>query len=339
MNENKKNIDNIDDLIYNIDIVKYISQYVELEYKRGEYWGLCPFHDEKTPSFSVNGKKNRYYCAGCHASGNIVNFMRDYHKMYYADAIKHLSSYSGINFEQKIQSQTINVLKRFVPKKKKEPILNFLPENIIDQYKEVPVQSWIDENISYETQKIFNVRIDEKGDRIIFPIHDKDGNIISIKGRTLHENYKELGIPKYIYYTKVGTNSFLFGYFLNKDFIRKAKEVIVFESEKSVMKAYEYGIRNCVALSTSNMTDIQIKLLLSLQCNIVFAFDKDVNINGFKEKGKNKLKKEFQTLTMFTDVFIILDCDNLIDAKDSPIDRGLEVWNKLYKNKKNIKVV
>ena len=81
----------LDELRARADIVSVVSQYVSLKQKGRRYWGLCPFHGEKTPSFSVDPEKQMYYCFGCKAGGSVIQFVMDMDRLEFVDAVKQLA--------------------------------------------------------------------------------------------------------------------------------------------------------------------------------------------------------------------------------------------------------
>ena len=81
----------LDELRDRADIVQVVSRYVQLNPKGGRYWGLCPFHGEKTPSFSVNPQRQMYYCFGCHAGGSAITFVMEMEHLDFMEAVKLLS--------------------------------------------------------------------------------------------------------------------------------------------------------------------------------------------------------------------------------------------------------
>ena len=94
-----------DDIIEEVrmknDIVDVVSQYVKLNKRGSTYFGLCPFHNEKTPSFSVTPAKQMYYCFGCGAGGNVFNFVREYENYTFGEALKHLADRAGVRLQKK----------------------------------------------------------------------------------------------------------------------------------------------------------------------------------------------------------------------------------------------
>lgn len=330
----KYSIEEISYINKSIDLVKYASQYLDLTQGKGkrnnEYWSVCPFHNDIDASLSINSDKNVFNCLGCHLSGTPIIFVQHYHKLSFPKAVEHLINYANLTFTPKKHSDIMEFLHKTNIKIKDIKSNNrvYLPENIINKYSKRPISEWLEEGIPQEILDKYQVRYDDSGNRIVFPIRDIIGSIIAIKGRTLYSNYKDLGIVKYIYYQPIGTNDFLFGLDKNIQNIDNKKECIIVESEKSVMKLESYGFNNSVAISTSNINIHQINLLLSLQCDLVFAFDKDID--------QKKIIKEIKQLTLFTNVYTIIDKEGLLGIKDSPCDQGKEVWEKLYKERRLI---
>lgn len=319
------------ELVNECDIYNYISQFVELELKDGEYWGLSPFKSEKTPSFSVNIDKQVYKDFSSGKGGNIINFVMEYHRCNFIQALNILKEYFNLkdNVEYVSPPTILTILKQFQPKVKKDKSIErkILPQNYMDKFQKIKIKDWEKEGISSEVIEKYNVRYDSEKETIVFPIWDNEGKFINIKARSVGSHWKELGKPKYFHYFKLGTLDYLWGLNFKKEDIKNKNEIIIFEGEKSVMKMESWGINNCVALCSGNLNDEQLSLLYRLNVNVVIALDKDKNY--IKD---NNIKK----LSRFCNVEIIVDEDNLLEEKDSPCDKGLEVWKKLYKERKSI---
>lgn len=317
-------IEQISQINSSMSIVKYAKQYLDLNYHNKEYWTVCPFHNDLNASLSFNDEKNVYKCFGCGSKGYLINFVMQYHKLTFPKAVEHILQLVNIEFEEKEHSDVMEYLRKTSMKKcvQNTSSHTYLSEDIMNRYTYKPINEWISEGIIQPVLDKFQVRYDEKRNSIVFPIRDLEGRIFSIKSRTLYKNHSDLGIPKYIYYNSIGTNDFLFGLYENIENIKLKKEVIVVEAEKGVMVLESFNFNNVVALSTKSMTCFQIELLLSLKCNIIFAFDKDV-----KEKEIVEITK---TLSVFTNIEYLYDKYNLLDIKDSPYDKGIEIWKKLY---------
>lgn len=318
-----------------VDLLEYVSQSIEMVKSGKEYFGHCPLHIDKTPSFSITPSKNLYYCFSCGRSGGIIKFLMEYENMSFTDAVKKAAKIADIDLSQMCRSETITFLRRCktsaIKKKKQEhEILN---SNELCKYKSGEITEWIQEGISQDTLNLFDVRIDERANRIVYPVYDIDGQLINIKGRTRFKNFKELRIPKYINYYPVGTMDYLQGLNITLPYIKQANEVILFESVKSVMKAYGWGYKNCASVEKHTLTDEQIKLIVSLRVDVVLAFDTDVS---YQERN---LRDCINILKRITNVYIIRDRMKLLggkETKNSPVDLTQEIWEMLYKNKQKI---
>ena len=319
------------ELVKKCDILIYTSQFIELEYKNGEYWGLSPFKDERTPSFSVNEDKQVFKDFSSGKSGNIITFVMEYHKCNFVQSLNILKEFFNIQNEiEYVEPPNIlKILKQFKPIEKKEKKIErkILPTNCMNKYEKIRIKSWEEEGILPDIIEKYNVRYDSEKENIVFPIWDNQGNIINIKARSVGKHWKELGKPKYCYYYKLGTLDYLWGLNFKRDIIKNKNEIIIFEGEKSVMKMEGWGIDNCVALCCGNINDEQLILLLQLGVNVVIALDKDKNY---------KKDENIRKLARFCNVEVIIDNFNILDEKDSPCDKGLEIWQKLYNERKLI---
>lgn len=317
----------IQEIIKKINLVEYIGQYVELKQHGKDYFGICPFHKETDASFSISPEKNIWYCFGCNSGYTIIDFVMKYHKVRFPKAIEYLLEYSKLEIKDiKQEAEIIRLLKSFTFKKDlKEVQHEILPNNIMNNYVKKPIQEWIEEGIKEEIMDKYGVRYDKNANRAVFPIHDAHENIINIKGRTLYSNYKDLGIPKYIYYYPLGCNDFLYGLPFKKYKIKESNEVILVEGSKSVWKLEGWGIENVLSLETNRINEYQLRLLLELKCNVTVALDKGVLIK--------QIKKDFSKLCKFTNVYVMYDTEGLLEDKDAPCDKGKEVWDRLYSNK------
>lgn len=321
----------LDELIHSIDIVEYIGQYVELQERGEEWWGLSCFKEENTPSFSVRKDPPVFYDYSSGAGGGLFEFVKMYHKCSNSQAVKIIQEYAGVDdiTMQKYRKLEATVdCKKFKPihKEMKQSNIAKIDNNYMDLFekREDKLQIWIDEGISTETLERFCVRYDPFSDRLVYPIKDVKGNIVNVGGRTLDSNWKEKGLRKYTYFYKWGSMDVIYGLYDNMKNIIERREVIIFEGCKSVLIADSFGVKNTAALLTSHMNPQQLKILVSLGCRVVFALDKDVNIR--KDKNIMRLKD-------YVNVDYICDMRDLLNEKDSPVDKGFEVFNTLYKER------
>lgn len=319
----------------NVNLLEYIQPRIQLK-KRGKYYfGSCPLHVDKTPSFSVTPVQNRFYCFSCGKGGGIIQFLIHYEGWSYGEAVQKASNLAHMDLNKMCKSKTVNFLrqtKKIKTVSPPEPHL-VLSTDEIEKYRKGEVTEWINEGISQKEIDIFNVRLDDRSNRIVYPVYDINSNLINIKGRTRNPNYEELHIPKYINYFKVGTQDYFQGLNITLPYILEKNEIIIFESIKSIMKLMKFGVNNSVSAETHYLTDEQIKLLIGLRVNIVLAYDSDVSYNH------NKVQKNISKLKRFLNVFIIRDPQGLLGgakAKNSPIDCGYDIWKQLYSNKSKI---
>jgi len=321
----------LNDLLSSIDIVDYLSQFVDLQQRGQEWWGLSCFKDEKTPSFSVRKDPPVFYDYSSGIGGNAFTFTKYYFHCSPAEAIEKLKKYAGIDGDvapKREKMAATVVCKRFLPPKttQKESTAKVLPDNYMERYEKSPekLAVWEKEGISRASLDKFQVCYDSFSNRLVYPIRDIEGKIINIGGRTLDPDWKEKKLRKYTYTQGWGTISTIYGVAENMESIKKSREIIIFEGCKSVLKADTWGIGNTGAILTSHLSPNQMKILAKLGCRAVFALDKDVDIK--KDHNINKLKQ-------YINVEYIFDKDDLLGEKDSPVDRGLEVFAELYKHK------
>lgn len=318
-------------LLEQIDIVEYISQYIELEQRGDEYWGLSCFKEEKTPSFSVRPETRSFYDFSSGIGGNLYTFVRYHDKCSGSEAYEKLLQYAGKDGEDVQKHKKLDatvVCRRFAPPEnaKKEAKQTILDPNVMLRYEDAPekLSVWREEGISDEIMRQFQVKYDRFADRIVYPIRDVNGNIVNIGGRTLDPDWKAKGQRKYNYYYKWGRMQTIYGIAENRDSILKARELILFEGCKSVLKAATWGIRNCGAILTSHLSPDQMQILIKLGVNVVFALDEDVDVR--KDHNIAKLRN-------YMNVFYIKDREHLLSEKDSPVDQGEETFRKLYEGR------
>ena len=318
-----------------VDLLEYVSQSIEMEKRGRDYFGHCPLHIDKTPSFSITPSKNSYYCFSCGRSGGIIGYLMDYEHLRFDDAVDKAAKLGHMDLSTMCKSQTMSFLKKtkVLMREKEKVVHNILDAKELNKYEHGDVTEWINEGILQDVMDLFGVRINNRDNRIVYPVYDIDGNLINIKGRTRYENYKELGIPKYINYYSIGTMDYFQGLNITLPYVKDQNEVIIFESVKSVMKAYGWGYKNCASAEKHTITDEQLKLLVRLRVNVVFAFDSDVSYSD------RDIKKTIDMLKRITNVYVIYDRKGLLggkEAKNAPVDLSREIWEQLYFNKTKV---
>ncbi len=294
------------------DILNIVGEYVRLEKRGGNYWGLCPFHNEKTPSFSVNPEKNMYYCFGCHQGGGAVNFIMEMEKISYPEAVESIAKRSGIEIIYENQNAP-----RDDARKRNQEDLEELYRRTAGSFHHILMESpegqkalryivsrgiekeMIEKfNLGYaprdrnwlfhfltkkgysedflKTSGLFsknNPRISFYTDRLMFPIANKEGKTVAFGGRLLDGDG-----PKYInsaesdIYKKRET---LFAIHLAIPEIRKTKEVYIAEGYLDVIALHQAGITNAAAPLGTAFTDEQARLLRRWAEKVYLIFDND----------------------------------------------------------------
>lgn len=320
----------------NVDLFAYVNQQIPMQRKGSDYFGHCPLHTDRTPSFSITPSKNAYYCFGCGRAGTIIGYLCDFEGMRFEDAVEKASKLAGVDMSKMCKSETIMFLKKLKACNQRQdlPYVHpIIPEADYSKYKKQNPQEWIDEGIDPSVMDLFNIRIDDMQNRIVYPVRDVKGNLINIKARTRYANYKDLRIPKYINYFPIGCMDYFQSLEITLPYIQSKKEIIVFESVKSVMKAYGWGFKNCVSAEKHTLTREQIRLLVNLHVNVVFAYDSDISYK------QDDVAKDINALKRVTNVYVIEDKEKLLGgeaAKNSPADCGLDIWSTLYANKRKV---
>lgn len=329
----------VSDIMAMVPIEEYVGQYVELFEKNGELWGLSPFKDEKTPSFSVRPDQGIFYDFSSGVGGNIIDFIMKYHGVTLKRSIDMLKAYAHISEDESgapvARLQTARIAKRYKPSGKKTGASSYsiMPDDYMDRFERRTdkLSLWVNEGISPEVLEYCSVRYDSFANRIVHPIYDLEGNIINVCGRTLDPDYKAKGLRKYTYLHPLGTLDILYGLHWALDPAVDNGELILFEGAKSVMKCKTWGMHNCAALLTSHLNQHQMNLLIRLgnlnRIRIIFALDEDVDIRN---------DKHIMNLAKYARVEWIQNRDQLLSEKDSPVDKGEDVFRRLYVLRKKL---
>lgn len=323
----------LEELIRSIDIVEFISQYIELTQKGEEWWGLSCFKEEKTPSFSVRKNPPLFYDYSSGIGGNVYSFIKAYHNCSSREAVEIIKKYAGydgeVNTRREKLSATI-VCKQFMKPRntKPPPSPTILPDDYMDRFeiRDDKLDVWRNEGISDSSLRKFQVMYDSFSNRLVYPIRNLQGKIVNVGGRTLDSDWKEKKLRKYSYFQGWGGGmDVVYGLYENLEFIKSLDRIIIFEGCKSVLIADTFGIHNTGALLTSHLSPYQMKILASLGCRVTFALDKEIDI---------RQDKNIQKLKQYVNVDYLCDKDNLLGEKDSPVDKGKEVFKRLYEYKK-----
>lgn len=233
------------------------------------------------------------------------------------------------------------------PEEYSRPVLNGYERTMFDRLKPVLVKDWLEENIDKESHQKFEIKYNPIDGAVLFPHYDELGSLVGIRQRNLVDDMvKQFG--KYrpatlrgITYTSP-LSFYLYGAYQNKHNIKRTKRAIVFEGEKSVMKMESFFgsyYNNSVACFGINFSRHHFEILKELGAKeIVFAFDRQYLKSDMEDSEYLSLTKKLQkTYERFSNqgitISFMMDFDNLLDYKDSPIDKGPVVFNRLFENR------
>lgn len=353
----------LEELKYKCDIVEVISQYVPLQKKGGRYFGCCPFHNEKTPSFCVNN--GWYHCFGCGASGDVVKFVMEMESVSFYDAVKILADKVGLQLpEVKLDPQ-------YAQKKEHGDVLKqlmldaarYYRNNLLDEKKGKDAREYLhnrglddeiakryglglsldnESMVGYMRRKGYSLKdLEECGlvgnaqrpydafaNRIIVPIMDSMSNVIAFGGRIYHG---EKDVAKY----KNSTNTTLFDkgrtiYGIN--FIKRDKkmngvaykELILVEGYMDVISLGASGIKNVVACMGTALTDGQARELSRMTENLYVCYDGD-------GAGKKATIRNVDILAKFVQNVRVISLDEGKDPDETVREGGAEAFLKKQK--------
>src|SRR5690242_6421607 len=301
----------IQSLLGRVDIVDVVDRYVKLKKAGANFQACCPFHNEKTPSFTVSPSKQFYHCFGCGAHGNAIGFLMEYSGLAYPEAIRALAETVGMPVPETrgpvkpgaaeapaLTARMMEALSfyRAELKKSKAAIdylkgrglsgeiaarygLGYAPDgwqNLEAVFPDYATAALKDTGLVIDSEPEGDKksrRYDRFRARVMFPILDARGNVIGFGGRVIGE-----GEPKYL--NSPETPLFekgreLYGLYQARRAIREKNQVIVVEGYMDVVALAQHGVENAVATLGTSTTPMHVAKLLKLADNVVFCFDGD----------------------------------------------------------------
>ena len=283
-----------------------------------------------------NNGKFLFFCYICGFSGDIFALISHLTKCDFNDAQIIFKQSRGKSFNSQ-KSIQIN-LEEETKIKKAELVVR--DKQILNRYRsDLFYQGWIDEHISIETMKVFNIRTDVNEECIILPHYDISDNLVGIRKRNLNKQtiensskYMPVFIGNVSYSHPLSEN--LYGLNITKPFIEKSHTLYIFESEKSVMQMYSYGYCTSVAICGGFLSNTHVELIKSLKVNrICICMDRDwTDRQDFKyEIFKKKIEKMINKLSTVCKQIMYIDkqMEFLLDIKDSPSDKGKTTFESL----------
>ena len=355
--------DFIDNLLEKVNIVDVIGNYIKLEKKGNDYWARCPFHSEKTSSFSVSENKQFFHCFGCGAHGNSIGFVMDHSNKTYPEAIETIANSLGIEIPRDKEST-----KKFEAKKIIQNSLEDAKKQFEKQLKnsEKAISYLKDRNISGETAKLFNIgyaddnfqaliknlekkytelnlldaglivkkenkTYDKFRHRIMFPIHDVSGKTIAFGGRIIEENLK---IPAAKYMNSPETPLFskkkvLYNLNLAKQTKESRESLYVVEGYMDVIALHQADIKNTVATLGTAVTQENLLQCFKYTKEIICCFDGDQAGKKAAWQGVENIMPIIKDGDVISFVFLPegKDPDNIVNKG------GKNHWNELVNKK------
>ena len=305
----------IQQILSRIDIIDIISSFVKLKKRGSNYLGLCPFHNEKTPSFTVSPSKEIYKCFGCGRSGNSISFLMEHEKYSYVEALRWLANKYNVEIEetetspeikqQQLLADSLYAINNFAQKYFTDVLFNTdegqdvglsylkqrgFREEIIKKFQLGFNPSSRDNfakaalaaqyNIDYlQKSGLVTVRDEKPADnyrgRIIFPVHNQSGKIVGFGARLIKNNDKA---PKYINTPEneiYVKSKILYGSYFARRAIDKADECLLVEGYTDVIALHQAGIENVVASGGTSLTTDQLRLIKKYTSNLTIIYDGD----------------------------------------------------------------
>lgn len=293
----------IQEMLARNDIVEIIRSRVHLTKRGDNYQARCPFHEEKTPSFSVSQSKQFYYCFGCSAHGNVIGFLMAYDHMEFREAVGYLAGLLGLDIPQEAGAESSHQYQNlYVVLEKAARIFQLKLRN-----NETAIQYLKSRGISGATAKNFGIGYNDQGglvvqfkseseqqalidngliikkdsnqyyerfrQRIIFPIRNVQGKVIGFGGRTIHNAQpKYLNSPETPIFHK---GSELYGLYEVRQYKEPFDKLVVVEGYMDVVALHQHGIHDAVATMGTAVTTQQIQKLLRYTDQLIFCFDGD----------------------------------------------------------------
>lgn len=298
-----------------IDIIEIVGSFVKLKKRGANYLGLCPFHNEKSPSFTVSPSKEIYKCFGCGKSGNTVGFIMDHEKYSYVEALRWLAQKYNVEIEEKEVSpefrqqqqlsDSLFIINNFAKdffaytlfntEEGQDIGLSYLKqrgfrEDVIKKFelgynpqeRSAFAKSAIEAkyNLDYlQKAGLVAIREDEPMDnyrgRIIFPVHNQSGKVLGFGARLIKNNDKA---PKYINTPEneiYVKSKILYGSYFARMAIDKADECLLVEGYTDVVSLHQAGIENVVASGGTSLTPDQLRLIKKYTNNLTIIYDGD----------------------------------------------------------------
>ena len=294
--------DVINEIRNKTDIVDVVSKYVNLTKKGKNYIGVCPFHDDHSPSMSVSPEKQIQTCFSCGASGNVFTFVADFEHISFAEAVKLLGDKAGISVGSNVikseKKDKYFEIYNYASKFYQNNLFSTLGKNAIDYLDNIKIDKdtikkfgiglsmqkaslteyLLSKNYTLDELITAGISNDNGSDifinRIVFPIYDLGGNPVAFSGRI----YNTKDTSKYI--NTKETNKFkkgkiLYNYHIAKEYLKKNDTIIIMEGQMDVIRASTIGIDNVIATMGTALTKDHKNIIKNMANTVILCFDGD----------------------------------------------------------------
>jgi len=299
----------IDELLNRVDIVEVVDSRVPLKKAGREHKACCPFHDEKSPSFTVSSTKQFYHCFGCGAHGSAIGFLMEYEHLEFVDAVEELASIAGVTVPREARSEhtqkfatlyeTLNQVERFYENQLRQHPdaghavqylkqrglsgeitakfgIGFAPpgwDNLLRHIAsgQITQKQLLEAGVLIKKDSGGNY--DRFRNRVMFPIRDRRGRVIGFGGRVLGDDTpKYLNSPETAIFHK---GKELYGLFEAAKSVRDLQQIIIVEGYMDVVSLSQFGINNVVATLGTATTAEHVEKLFRVTPELIFCFDGD----------------------------------------------------------------
>ncbi|MCW3073685.1 MAG: primase [Flaviaesturariibacter sp.] len=304
----------VQQILSRIDILDIIGGWVKLKKRGTNYLGLCPFHNERTPSFTVSPAKEIFKCFGCGKSGNSISFLMEHEKFTYVEALRWLANKYNIEIEetavspevvlQQQAAESLQIINAFAQKFFAEQLLTEDGKDIAlsylhqrgftdaiiqkfgigyspdkrDAFATTAISKQYNKDLLLKSGLVANRNeqlVDNYRDRIIFPIHNVTGKVIGFGARLIKSNDKA---PKYINTPENDIyvkSKILYGLYFARQSVDRADECLLVEGYTDVVSLSQGGIENVVASGGTSLTQDQLRLIKKYTKNLTIIYDGD----------------------------------------------------------------
>ena len=311
----------VDEILSRCNIVDVIGSVITLKKTGANYTGLCPFHNEKTPSFVVSETKQIFTCFGCHTSGNVIKFVMLYYNLSFPEALEKLASQYGIEYKRntynnkqrdlfyQINTQAARYFFRAL-RKKPNPGWTYVQDRKLSQqtlhdfgigyadgqwdslYKHLKSLGF-EEDLMVKAGLVSQSKgkyYDKFRDRVIFPIQNTAGKVIGFGGRAIaNQMPKYLNSPETPVFSKKNN---LYGLNITKNHVNENDKIILVEGYMDVVSLYQGGVTNVAASLGTALTENQAKLIKRFTKNVALSYDSDSAGIHASVRGSEILYKE-----------------------------------------------